>query len=382
MSDRKYGGRPRLSYFMSSLGLLFAMALSSVEAHEINPVIVDVQLQSDAHLRLTLTLNLEAQLTGIPENHTNTEDADNADVYQALRALPAAELEQQAQPWLARLPTLIGLSVEPPTTLVVTDLKIGSADSPREARESTITLISEAPVRAPWSLIWDRQLGSLAYRVSTPNTQDVATGYLQNGAPSEVIDLSDQMPQSAGKTFIAYIPVGFTHIVPLGLDHILFVIGLFLLSARWQPLLWQVSAFTIAHTITLALGMLGILRVSPSIIEPLIALSIVYVALENIVFKRLHWWRPILIFAFGLLHGLGFASVLTDFGLTTQSFIAGLIGFNLGVELGQLSVIAACYLLVGLWFSRRDQYRQWVVIPASAAIAATGAFWFVQRVLG
>lgn len=382
MSDKEYGRRSSLSYLFLPLALLAILLATPAHSHEINPVIVDAQLQSDNRILLTLTLNLEAQLTGIAENHSNTDDADNTEEYEKLRALAPVTLQQRAKAWQSTATDLIRLQSTKPIRLTVVGLAVPEAPNTLTPRDSVLTLITTEPVTENWSLHWDTQLGSLAYRFSTPETQDVATGFLQNGEPSQPIDMSNLVQISALDAFLAYIPVGYTHIVPLGLDHILFVIGLFLLSTHWKPLIWQISAFTLAHTITLALGMLGIIRISAAIIEPLIALSIVYVALENIVFRRMRWWRPLLIFVFGLLHGLGFASVLTDFGLSTQSFIAGLIGFNLGVEFGQLSVIAACYLLVGLWMSGKTYYRKVVVIPGSAAIAAVGAFWFLQRTLG
>src|SRR5204862_4443520 len=104
-----------------------------------------------------------------------------------------------------------------------------------------------------------------------------------------------------------YFALGFTHIVPGGLDHVLFVLGVYLLSGRARSILWQVSAFTVAHSITLGLSMYGLVSVSPRIVEPLIALSIAYVAVENILLSDLKAWRVVLGFAFGLLHGMGFA---------------------------------------------------------------------------
>ena len=149
--------------------------------------------------------------------------------------------------------------------------------------------------------------------------------------------------RSAWGELASYVPVGFDHIIPKGLDHILFVLGLFFLTLRISALLWQISAFTLAHTVTLAAGAMGWVTISGSVVEPLIAASIVLVAVENIFSQNLHRWRPALIFGFGLLHGLGFASVLQEFGLPDEQFIAALIGFNIGVEIGQLTVIAcAC----------------------------------------
>lgn len=376
-------GLNRSSYYLSCLLFLFSLfGAQHAQAHEINPVIIDAQLQPDNRIVFNLQLNLEAQLTDIAAKHDNTEEAANADEYNRLRALPPAELNIEAQGWLDDAPGLLQVLSDDSISLRVVELDIPPVGNEQLARNSTLTLTTEQPVTGDWALGWDNALGTVAFRFSTPDAQDVVTAFLQNGDASATVNMSDLVQISAFGAFINYIPVGYTHIVPLGLDHILFVIGLFLLSTHWKPLLWQISAFTLAHTLTLALGMLGIIRISASVIEPLIALSIVYVAVENILFRSMRWWRPLLVFSFGLLHGLGFASVLTDFGLTTQSFIAGLIGFNLGVELGQLSVIAGCFLLVGIWFSKREFYRSWVVIPGSAAIALTGLFWFVERVSG
>ena len=176
-----------------------------------------------------------------------------------------------------------------------------------------------------------------------------------------------------------YIYQGFVHILPQGLDHILFVLALFLLATKTSTLLWQVSAFTLAHTITLALGIFGVINLPSSIVEPMIALSIAYVAIENIVQQKLTKWRLPIIFAFGLLHGLGFASVLVEFGLPKNEYVSSLISFNVGVEFGQITVILLA-LLATRWFSKKPWYRQYVVIPASAIISVVAIYWFIERI--
>jgi hypothetical protein len=177
-----------------------------------------------------------------------------------------------------------------------------------------------------------------------------------------------------------YLVLGYEHILPEGTDHILFVLGLFLLSCRVKPLLWQVTAFTVAHSITLGLAMYGVIRLPSSVVEPLIAASIAFVAVENICTPELKPWRPVVVFCFGLIHGLGFSSVLLELGLPRQDFATALVTFNGGVELGQLTVITAAFCAVG-WWRNKTWYRRAVVIPASALIAATGLFWTVQRIL-
>jgi len=177
-----------------------------------------------------------------------------------------------------------------------------------------------------------------------------------------------------------YLALGYTHILPKGLDHILFVIGLFLLRARLRPVLVQVTTFTVAHSMTLGLSLYGLVSLPASVVEPLIALSIVYVAIENLRTERLTPWRVALVFMFGLLHGMGFAGVLTGLHLPRADFAVALLGFNLGVEAGQLTVIAGAALLVG-WWRHRGWYHRRVVVPASLAIAAVGLYWTVTRLL-
>lgn len=180
--------------------------------------------------------------------------------------------------------------------------------------------------------------------------------------------------------FLLFTRAGVDHIVPKGLDHILFVLGLFFSSLIFKSLLWQVTAFTLAHTITLALAALDIVQIPGDIVEPLIALSIVWIAVENCVFKQTNKWRPVIVFGFGLLHGLGFAAVLSVYGLPEGNLVSSLLAFNIGVELGQLLVLLTAAALV--WFIRnKSWYRQRVQIPASIMIALVGLFWFIERVL-
>jgi hypothetical protein len=188
-------------------------------------------------------------------------------------------------------------------------------------------------------------------------------------------------PESTPSVVGRYVVLGFEHILPKGLDHILFILGLFLLSARLRPLLLQVSAFTLAHTVTLALAATGVVALPARLVEPLIALSIAYVAIENLLTEKLHAWRPMLVFAFGLLHGLGFAGVLAELGFPADRLWPALLSFNVGVELGQLTVLALAFLSLGL-LRDKPWYRRRVVVPACVAIAALGLFWAVERALG
>jgi hypothetical protein len=156
-------------------------------------------------------------------------------------------------------------------------------------------------------------------------------------AAAHVID-ADLSKLSRTEIFWTYVKLGFTHILPLGFDHILFIVSLYILEPRLKPVLWQATAFTVAHSITLGLAMYGIIKPPGSVVEPIIALSILFVALENIITTKLSPWRLAIVFGFGLIHGMGFASALTGLGLPQKDYFGSLISFNVGVELGQVSM--------------------------------------------
>ena len=360
--------------------LLVSLALTPAQAHEIRPAIIDLTVQENETYDLRLRVNLEALMADISPQHSDTDESPNAAAYNELRALPPAELRTRFNDFAPTLVQNIELRADGERLTPNVDgadiPPVGDLDL---ARDSMVRLSGDIPAgTSQLSWYWAESYGANALRVNGPQGEEIHTVYLQAGDRAEAIDITGAT-QSAGDIFLNYLVIGYEHILPKGLDHILFVVGLFLLSTRLAPLLWQVTSFTLAHTVTLALGMLGIVNLSPSIVEPLIALSIVYVAVENIWSKKMTAWRPFVVFGFGLLHGLGFAGVLTEIGLSPSHFVTGLVAFNVGVELGQLSVIALCFLAVGIWFRNKTWYRSYITNPASLVIAVIAAYWVVER---
>lgn len=199
--------------------------------------------------------------------------------------------------------------------------------------------------------------------------------------PSATVEATAEPVSFPRSPFLTYLGMGFTHILPEGVDHILFVLGLFLFGTRNRALLKQITAFTLAHSVTLALAAFDVVRLPGRIIEPVIALSIAVVALENLFASREHRWRTAVVFGFGLIHGLGFAEVFHDAGLRGPGLLTALLSFNLGVELGQCAVVAMALLVFG-WFRGHAKYRKWVVVPGSALIAMVALVWTVQRIWG
>ncbi len=365
--------------------VILAVAVSSLmpitvaRAHEVQPTVMDLELTAD-QAEIFIEWVIEAPLAGLDlDGLQNTNEAEGTELYDQLRAEPAEALvEAFRQAWPDLREKITFRAGDRHIALELVEVSVPEVGDVELVRTSTIRVTGDLPPdNAPLVIGWSADLGPLVVRQR--NVDGGYAGYLVSGALSDPISRTGGTVQSWGEAFVDYIGVGYDHIVPKGLDHILFVLGLFFLSLRMGPLLWQVTAFTLAHTVTLALGSLDIIRISPDIVEPLIAASIVYVAVENLFVRTLHAWRPIIVFCFGLLHGLGFASVLADFGLGADNFVAKLIGFNVGVEVGQLSVIAVAFLTLAVLFGTHDWWQRRIAAPVSLAIALIAAFWVLER---
>lgn len=357
------------------------LLVAPATAHEVQPAVADVEITGNT-LRMEVRLTAEALLAGIDLNGlADTNDSPLSGFYDQLRERSPEQLEGSFRKAWPRLGQGVIIDVEGArVTPQITEMRVPAVGSPDLARETVLILGASLPEgTAPVQIGWWPQYGPLVVRQQGAG-DDLYTGYLTNGALSDPLPRQGVAEVGGLEQFARYIVLGFEHIIPKGLDHILFVLGLFFFSLKVRPLLVQVTAFTLAHTATLAMAILGIVTVSPEIVEPLIAASIVYVAVENILRPQLGWWRTAVVFGFGLLHGLGFASVLGEIGLDPARLVSGLIGFNIGVELGQLAVIALAFALLAWPFGRRAWYRQGIAIPASVLIAGVGAWWFYERV--
>jgi hydrogenase/urease accessory protein HupE len=344
---------------------------ATLRAHEIGTTHVSVLFKEGGTYNVDIVTDASALVEKLEASANSSSPADPG----------PARLES----WLARFDdqfrqrVKIGfdtLEVRPAITYSVApgvDLASGAV--------ATIRLTGQIPPNArqfTWSYAWT--FASYAMTVRSAASENAATEWLEGGQRSAPFAVTSPAPPvDRLGTAWRYLTLGFTHIVPNGLDHMLFVLGIYLLSGRIRSLLWQVSAFTVAHSITLGLSMYGVVAVSPRIVEPMIALSIAYVAIENIFLSELKSWRIALVFAFGLLHGMGFAGALKELALPRSEFVTALLTFNVGVEAGQLTVIGAALLLLGWHCSSRVWYRRRIVVPLSALIACTAVYWTLER---
>lgn len=363
------------------LSMAVAVTMLPVSAHEIRPTIADVEV-GEAEVTLTLRLTLETLIAGIDlASVADTDDAPEAAIYDRLRGMDPAALEAALRAAWPRIGAGFLIEVEgvrlAPEIVAVLIPPVGNADLPRDSILTVGAALPEGTAGVRVGLA--PGFGTFVPR-QTGGGADAYEGFLDGGEMTPELPRAQVLTEGWAQVFLRYIGAGFEHIVPLGLDHILFVLGLFFFATQARPLLWQVTAFTVAHTITLALAATGVVSIPASIVEPLIAATIVFVAVENTLGRGTMRGRTALVFGFGLLHGLGFASVLGDYGIASDRFAVALIGFNIGVELGQLAVIALAFALAG-WFMGRPWYRAVIAIPASLAIGAVGAWWVVERTL-
>ena len=374
------------------LRLLLLLILSGIAspavADIVKPALVEISVYSDGHYRVEIRASIEALLTGINAQYKDTTQAPTAEEYDRLRELEAPVLAEAFGPFQPQMLDAIDLRLDGrPSPARITEVDIPVPGYTKVPRISLIVLEGEIPTGTR-SLSWyyPAAFGDNAVRVRQVDETNEKWHWspwqwIREDRTSEPFSLTEVFsPPGVLDVLVEYGAAGFDHIIPKGLDHILFVIGLFLFSTRMRPLLWQITMFTIAHSITLALAMTGIIELPARVVEPLIALSIAYVGIENVWHRRLHKSRLVLVFAFGLLHGMGFASMLADFGMPDDAFFTALIGFNLGVEAGQLVVVGLAFLTVGFWFSKKPYYRRLIVVPGSLLITAVALYWTWERI--
>ena len=372
------------SHWRSAIGLTAAILLTVHPAlpHDFAFTEATLLIQREGSYRIDLRVDVDALALGV------SPTTDSAEVVAELQAMTPEELAEAVEnarqtvkrrvrlrfdgakqaPEIAfpEQGTELALENELPTLLGLTARLSGTIPPGAEA----ITFGASRAFKTVHLTLLDQRTGRSSRQILGVG-EDSAPYLLQGGGVAE----------GMGRVAFSYLILGFEHILPAGADHILFVLGLFLLGRRFRPLLWQVTAFTLAHSVTLVLSSYELVSLPSRPVEALIALSIAYVAAENVLTTELKPWRPAVVFAFGLLHGLGFADVLRELGLPSDHFMTALLAFNLGVELGQVAVLLLAFAAVG-WFRKEPWYRKGVVLPGSILIGAIGLYWFLERAFG
>ena len=354
-------------------------------AHEIKPSIADFNYDEN-YLNVEVRLNAELILSNIDaSNISNTNSSPLTEIYDRYRLLNKKDLENSLLESWKDISSNIDIKIN--NKLKKIDLiKIDTQDV-KNFEISRDTLISFRVLlnqkSENFTFKWIKNYGPIILRENNDLKleDELVTEYLQSGTESDPIFFNENNFRSMFVSFTKFFVLGIQHIIPKGLDHILFIFGLFLFSSSLNKLIKQITIFTIAHSITLIFVSLSLIKINPQIVEPIIALSIVYVGLENI-FKNYikEYMRYVVILFFGLLHGLGFALVLSDIGYRSSKLFLNLISFNIGIEVAQISIILFLYLLVAIKFANNKYYRISFQIPSSIFIASIGLYWFIERI--
>ena len=354
-------------------------------AHEIKPSIADFYYD-DNYLNFEIRLNAELILSNIDASIiSNTNSSPLTDIYDKYRQLDKVDLENIFLEEWKKINSNIEIKINKKLSKIdLVKIEVKDVSNFEISRDSIIYLkILLNQNSEHFTFKWLKNYGPIILRENNDSKieDDLFTDYLQSGEESGQIFFSANNFRSVFVSFTKFFVLGIQHIVPKGLDHILFIFGLFLFSSSINKLIKQITIFTIAHSITLIFVSLSLIKINPHIVEPIIALSIVYVGLENI-FKNYikENFRYIVILFFGLLHGLGFALVLSDIGYRSSKLFLNLISFNIGIEVAQILLILFLYLLIGIKFAKNQYYRIAFQIPASTLIATIGLYWFFERI--
>lgn len=373
------------SFCFIFLALFFS---SAANADVVKPALVEISVYTSGKLVVELRASIEALMTGINSRYKNTKDSPNAEEYDVYRKMSSEQLGEAFKAFHQTLVDGVDVKLDGESIQLHFDkAEIPEPGYTKVPRISTIYLSADIE-RHYKQLTWyyPQKFGDHATRVRQVDAENEKWHWsdhqwIRDDVYTEPYSLGEIFTkQSIWSVLKTYVGAGFQHIFPLGMDHILFVLGIFLLSLKMKPLLWQVTMFTLAHSITLSLSMLDIFSLPSRIVEPLIALSIAFVAIENLLSPKLNKSRLYVVFGFGLLHGLGFASMLSEFGMPRDAFALALVSFNLGIEFGQLFVISVAYFTVAIWFRNKPElYRKVVVIPGSLLISVIALYWFWER---
>jgi hydrogenase/urease accessory protein HupE len=357
--------------------VLLLMTSLSVSAHEVSTVEFEFQpgekqwvlegqmdiaymLPETRHQPGGLPLSRTAVMKSTPEEFARIR----METEKILRTMLTLKYNGETLPWRIEFP----------------DFQRGTVDLPEESNDwalltTRITMDARpgpGELRAYWSM--DEKAELIVTTGGGGKADDLQLLSAVGG--SDMLLLSLGTPPERFP-ILGWIRMGFDHVIQ-GYDHILFVIGLFLLVPRWKPLMGQSLLFTLSHSITLSLAALGLISLQSRTVETLIAASIAWVGIENMFAHKLGKQRMILVFLFGLLHGMGFASVLQNKlgAVPREKIVMPILGFNIGVELAQITVLAAAFIL--LLPLRRWTHR--VRIYGSVVVAATGLYWMITRI--
>ena len=363
---------------------IFFYFFNQLSAHEIKPAIIEFNKVKN-QINIVLKFNAEAFLANIDASvYKETINFSNSLKYSELRLLPREILKEKVFESKDQIINAIFIKTsKKQLNLKLVEIDVLEEKNIEKVRFTKVYLKTENKfIETPITFSTKKIFGPLIFKNFSnidKGTDKPQSQWLKPGNQTSKLGIL-QVKTNITNFSILGIWNGILQIILYGFDHILFILGLFFFSHKLKPLLIQVTTFTIAHSITLIFGGLGYITISPLIIEVIIAASIIWVGFENLFRKNMKVSRIGVIFTFGLIHGLGFASMFKLKGLEGTDYYLNLLSFNIGIELGQLITLLPLIILIPL-FNRLSWYRILIAIPASIIIAIFGVEMFIDRIL-
>jgi hypothetical protein len=370
-----------LPIWLLLLAVALVGAVSPVLSHDWTFTTLGMLVGSDGTYEMDLYCDFDGLLLGLDPGHLDDE------LWMILAEMDPDERRRRVDELRERLArqVVIRFDGEPAwPTIDFPEMRDGAAG--RDPRASLPGSIARFRGRAPE--------GATAFTIQLdPLFGPVMAGFRRGGDPKlENLLLaagveSEPIPLYGGSGLMGALSVasgcltlGFQHVLPTGFDHVLLVLGLYLLNTRLRSMLAQISAFTLGHTVALALSVYGLVSMPAWLVEPVMTLAVVYVALENVVSAELKPWRSAMVFGLGLLHGLASSGSILELGLSPSAYPIALLAYNLGFGLAMVAV-AGLALLASGWLRSRAWYRLRITVPVSLLLAAVALIWTVVRVL-
>ena len=334
---------------------------------------------------IVIRQNFEVLLSGIAFAHKDTDDSPQKQTYDRFRALPDGELETAIRNFLPAFLAQISLEIDGRrVSPILTGITVETNPNLKQARWTQVRLRAQA-ASPPRTLKWryGATYGPNILRLKEETSGAIKTYWLAEGTESEPIRLADIAAPGLWGQVVNFLWVGYVHILPLGYDHILFIMGVYFLARRLGQVVTLVTTFTVAHSVTLYLGVKALVVLPALYVESAIALSIAIVGFEILrnTEARALALKVATVFLFGLFHGLGFAGVLMESGFAGGQILVPLVAFNIGVELGQLTVIGAMFALVVYGLRSREDLLRRLRLGMAGGLMIAGIGLFVFRVI-
>mgnify|MGYP000014393921 FL=1 len=374
----------KLKQIICLFTFVFLNFFYNLSAHEIKPAIVEFNKVKN-QINIVLKFNAEAFLANIDaSDYKETINFSNSIKYSELRLLPREILKEKVFESRDQIINSIFIKTsKKQLNLKLVEINVLEEKNIEKVRFTKVYLKTEIKfIETPITFSAKKIFGPLIFKNFSnidKNTDKPQSQWLKPGNQTSNLGIL-QVKNNTTNFSILGIWNGILQIILYGFDHILFILGLFFFSHKLKPLLIQVTTFTIAHSITLIFGGLGYITISPLIIEVIIAASIIWIGFENLFRKKMKVSRLGVIFTFGLIHGLGFASMFKPKGLEGTDYYLNLLSFNIGIELGLLITLLPLIILIPL-FNRLSWYRILIAMPASIIIALFGVEMFIDRIL-